>query len=315
MLVRDTDFVARYGGEEFFVILPNTNIKGAFILAERIRVAFANNIFKKEDISAIVTISIGISSTSDNNVMSDEDLIANADKSLYRAKWRGRDNVCTYEEAEVEETISIRDEVKKVDDFHNRLKSINENIKKTCIEYALNIFRDIESGWDYINEHSVRVSHYAEKLTEELMLSEEEKNIIRHAALLHDIGMVGISSEILRKKGNLTEEEYNIIKRHANIGVKILERTKLFDKELPIILYHHERFDGNGYPHKLKGESIPYGARILSIAEAYDVMMSDTDYRRAGSSEDAVEELKKYAGTQFDPHMVDTFIRVIDKNM
>jgi diguanylate cyclase (GGDEF)-like protein len=313
-LVRDTDFVARYGGEEFFIILPNTNLQGAFILAERIRIAFENNVFKKEEISTTVTVSIGISSTSDSNVIGDEDLIANADKSLYRAKWRGRNNVCTYEDAEIEETSSIRDEVKKIDDFHIRLKNINEHLKTNCIESAHDILREIEKGWGYINEHSIRVSRYAERLTRELLASEDEINVIKHAALLHDIGMVGIRSEILRKKGTLSEEEYKVVKRHSNIGVKIMERTKLFEKELPIILYHHERFDGSGYPHKLKGESIPYGARILTIVEAYDAMMSDTDYRKAYTTDDAISELKECSGTQFDSQMVDTFIKIVEES-
>ncbi|HDH05554.1 MAG TPA: diguanylate cyclase [Nitrospirae bacterium] len=310
-LVRDTDFVSRYGGEEFFIILPNTELQGAFILGERIRNVFENNDFTKEDISDRITVSAGISSTSDDNVVSDEDLITNADKALYCAKWRGRNNVCCFEEVESEETISLREEVKKIEDFHSRLERINENIKETCIESALNILLEIESGWDYINEHSVRVSRYAEKLTRELLLSKEEVNVVKRAAMLHDIGMVGINSDILRKKTGLTDKEYNLIKRHSGIGVKIIERTKLFQKELPIILHHHERFDGNGYPHKLKGDIIPYGARILAIAEAYDVMMSNTTYRNAGSAEDALAEIKGGAGSQFDPHMVNAFIKVI----
>ncbi|HDH53610.1 MAG TPA: HD domain-containing protein, partial [Nitrospirae bacterium] len=155
-------------------------------------------------------------------------------------------------------------------------------------------------------------SRYAEKLTRKLLLSEEEVNVVKRAALLHDIGMVGINSDILKKKGKLTDKEYVLIKRHSSIGVKIIERTRLFQKELPIILHHHERFDGNGYPHKLRGDVIPYGARILAIAEAYDVMMSNTIYKKAGSREDAIAELKSGAGNQFDPHMVNAFVKVIN---
>jgi diguanylate cyclase (GGDEF)-like protein/putative nucleotidyltransferase with HDIG domain len=312
-LVRDTDFVARYGGEEFFVILPNTDLQGAFILAERIRKVFVNNIFTKDKISETVTISAGISATSDDNVVSDEDLVANADKALYRAKWRGRNNVCYFGEIESEDTGSLREEFDKIEDFYTRFETINENIKETCIESAHNILREIEKGWDYISEHSVRVSRYAEKLSRKLSMPEAEVNVIKRAALLHDLGMVGINSTIIRKKDKLTDKEYNSIKRHSNIGVRIIERTKLFQKELPIILHHHERFDGGGYPHMLKGESIPYGARILAIAEAYDVMRSDTVYKKANSAEETISELKECAGTQFDPRLVTAFIKVIEK--
>jgi diguanylate cyclase (GGDEF)-like protein/putative nucleotidyltransferase with HDIG domain len=314
-IVRDTDFVARYGGEEFFVILPNTNLKGAFILAERIRIAFANHVFRNGNVSEMVTVSIGVSSTTDNNVVSDEVLIANADRSLYRAKWRGRNNVCTFEEAEIEETVSIREEIQKIENFYVKLRNINENIKSNCIESAHDILREIEKGWDYINEHSVRVSRYAERLTRELSKSEDDVSVIKRAALLHDIGMVGINSNILKKKSRLTEAEYDVVKRHSNIGVKIMEKTKLFDRELPLILYHHERFDGSGYPHRLKGDTIPYGARILAIVEAYDVMMTDTSYRKAVSLEEVIAELKQCAGTQFDPDMVDAFVKVVEKGL
>ncbi|RJQ13405.1 MAG: diguanylate cyclase [Nitrospiraceae bacterium] len=313
-LVRDTDSVARYGGEEFFIVLPNTQIEGAFILAERIRAAFENNIFRKGDVSAVVTVSSGISSTSDNNVTGDHDLIENADKALYRAKWRGRNNVCTFEEAEFEKTVSLKEDGKKIKDFYAKLESVHEDIKETCIESAQNILRELNSGWDYINEHSIRVSRYAEKLTRELFMSGEEISVIKHAALLHDIGMVGINSKILKKNGRLSDEEYNLIKRHSNIGMKIIERTKLFHKELPIILHHHERFDGSGYPHRLKGDNIPYGARVLAVAEAYDVMMTDTLYKKASSPDEALSEIKECAGKQFDPHIVDVFVKVIERS-
>lgn len=313
-MVRDTDFVARYGGEEFFIILPNTNLNGAYILAERIRLAFSNNIFKKGKVSEIVTVSIGVSSTSDENVISERDLIANADKSLYRAKWRGRNNVCTYEEAEIKESDSLKEDIHKIQNFHDKLNDLNDNIKENCIESAHDILREIEKGWDYITEHSIRVSRYAEKLTKALMMNEEEIKTIRRAALLHDIGMVGVSSDILRKKSKLSGEEYDIIKKHTDIGVKIIKKTNLFEKELPLILYHHERYDGTGYPHRLKGDTIPFGARLLAVVEAYDAMMNKTSYRKAYSLQAAVNELMQCAGTQFDPDMVDMFVKVLNKS-
>jgi diguanylate cyclase (GGDEF)-like protein/putative nucleotidyltransferase with HDIG domain len=313
-LVRDTDFVARYGGEEFFIILPNTNLEGAHTLAERIRAAFADHIFIKDDISEIVTVSIGVSATSDENVISENDLISNADKSLYRAKWRGRNNVCAYEEPEIKPTNGLREDVKKLENFDGKLKNLNDNIKENCIESAHDILREIEKGWDYINEHSIRVSRYVEQLTKALKLSDEEIMIVRRAALLHDIGMVGVSSKILKKKTALSDDEYDVVKKHSNIGVKIIKKTKLFENELPLILYHHERYDGTGYPHQLKGDTIPYGARILAVAEAYDAMLSNSIYRKSYSSKEAIAELKECSGSQFDPKVVDVFVKVINKS-
>ena len=146
-LVRDTDFVARYGGEEFFIILPNTDLQGAFILAERIRKLFAGNKFEKDDISEKVTISAGISSTSDSNITRYEDLIANADKALYGAKWRGRNTVCYFEELESEDKDSLKEEANKIKDFYIKLEGLRKDIKENCIESAHDIFCEIESGW------------------------------------------------------------------------------------------------------------------------------------------------------------------------
>jgi diguanylate cyclase (GGDEF)-like protein len=313
-LVRDTDFVARYGRDEFIAILPNTDLQGAFILAERIRKIFEKNKFTKEKISESVTISAGISSTSDSNVLSDDDLIANADKALYRAKWRGRNNVCFFEEIESDDAVGLKEEMKKVENFYCKLETINENMKEACIASAHDILHEIVKGWNYFNDHSVRVSQYVEKLGRVLSLREEEINVIKRAALLHDIGMVGIKTNILLKKSKLTDREFNMIKRHSTIGVRIMERTKLFQKELPMILHHHERIDGNGYPHKLIGESIPYGARILAIADAYDAMRSNTVYKKARSADDSIAELKECAGTQFDLKLVDAFVKIVDKS-
>jgi len=312
-LVRDTDLVARYGGEEFFIVLPNTNLNGAFILAERIRAAFAENVFEKGDVSNVVTVSIGVSASTDNNVVSAEELIANADKALYDAKRKGRNLVCAYDDENRDSSLTINEETRKINNFNSRLEDINENIKVDCIESTHGILREIERGWDYFNEHSVRVSEYAEKLMREMLLSEEDIHTVKRAALLHDIGMVGVNSRILRKKGKLTRKEYDVVKKHSNIGVKLMEKTRLFEKELPIILYHHERFDGSGYPHRLKGDTIPFGARVLAVAEAYDVMKSKASYKKSISNAAAVTELKNCSGTQFDSNVVDAFVRLIEK--
>jgi diguanylate cyclase (GGDEF)-like protein/putative nucleotidyltransferase with HDIG domain len=312
-LVRDTDFVARYGGEEFVAILPNTTLNGAYILAERIRGAFASSEFKKGDISQAVTVSIGVSSTYDENVIKDDDLIEAADKALYTAKGKGRNLVCTNEGTFIVEMTVSKEESKKMEDFNNKLRNFNDNIKENCITSAHNIMREIENGMEYVNEHSHRVGQYAEKLTRELDMHEEDVYTVKRAALLHDIGMIGIRSRVLRKKGRLTPREYDLVKNHANIGVRLMEKTRLFEKELPMILYHHERFDGSGYPHKLKGDNIPFGSRIIAVAEAFDVMMSDTPYREPLSHDAALEELKECSGTQFDPSIVKAFVKLIQK--
>ncbi len=310
---RDTDFIARYGGEEFVIILPNTDLEGVLHLAEKIRNSFENNPFKKEEISESISISIGVSSTADSNVSSKDDLITNADTALYQAKSSGRNNVCAWEEIESEDSIDVKEEYFKITDFYNRIKNLSEDMKEPCVKSVQDIFCELEAGCDYFNDHSLRVCLYAEKLARELLMSDEEINVIKYSALLHDIGMVGINSDILKKKDVLSPDEYDLLKRHVNIGADIVGQLKLFGKELQMIHYHHERFDGSGYPHKLRGRMIPLGARILAIAEAYDSMTSETMYRKARSSSEAIEELRKCAGSQFDPKLVEAFIKAIKR--
>ncbi len=160
--------------------------------------------------------------------------------------------------------------------------------------------------------HSIAAMSYAAKISDKLNLTDEEKKKIRYAALLHDIGKININSKILTKPGALTAEEFTEIKKHPTEAVKILNKLAILNEILPLILYHHERFNGNGYPDNLKGDEIPLGARICAIADAYSVMLSDRPYKKALSKEEAISELKRCAGLQFDKTIVDIFLEIID---
>jgi len=135
---------------------------------------------------------------------------------------------------------------------------------------------------------------------------------IEIAGLLHDIGMIGVPEHILNKSENLTDEEYNLIKEHVQKGVKILDEIKQLDSVVNIIKFHHERYDGLGYPYKLKGEDIPLGAMIIAVADAFDGMTSDRPYRPGMEFQKAVEIIKSNSGKQFDPKVVDAFVQIVD---
>ena len=162
--------------------------------------------------------------------------------------------------------------------------------------------------------HSLETMNYAIKIAEKLKLSDEEKEKIKYASLLHDIGKINVSSAILNKPSSLTEEEYEKVKKHPADGANILNKLNIFSEILPIILYHHEHFNGKGYPFQLKGKDIPLGSRICAIADAYSVMRSDRPYRKAMTKEDAVAELKRCAGSQFDSELVDVFLEIIEED-
>jgi HD-GYP domain-containing protein (c-di-GMP phosphodiesterase class II) len=147
----------------------------------------------------------------------------------------------------------------------------------------------------------------------EMGRSEEEIKAIHWAALLHDLGKIGVPDGILLKAGALTEEEWVIMKKHPEIGARIVAPVKKLANVSPIIRAHQERYDGTGYPDGLKGEQIPFGARLLAIADAYGAMTDDRIYRKTRKAPDALEELVRFKGTQFDPALVDRFITILKK--
>jgi putative nucleotidyltransferase with HDIG domain len=161
--------------------------------------------------------------------------------------------------------------------------------------------------------HCQAVSNYALAIADELGFSKQEKVHIESAALLHDIGKIGIPEKILKKPGKLTLKEQNVVKLHPYVGVQILEPIDILEPIISIIYYHHERFDGKGYLEGLRGEQIPLGARVLAVADAFDAMTSDRPYRRALTIAEAAEELSRCSGSQFDPSIVKAFLKVIKK--
>ncbi len=165
----------------------------------------------------------------------------------------------------------------------------------------------------YTRKHSTRVAKYAHMIAGEMKCTEEELDIISFAGSLHDIGKIGIRDDILLKPGQLTDEEFEKIKEHPVIGADIISKLGLWDREMEIIRHHHERFDGNGYPDKLKGEQIPKLARILCVADSFDAMASDRSYRKKMKIEKVLKIIRENSGTQFDPEAVEAFLRVADK--
>lgn len=159
----------------------------------------------------------------------------------------------------------------------------------------------------YSQGHSRRVADLALLLTRRLGLHAAERRAIQRAALLHDLGKIGISDEILRKPGPLTKTEMAAMHQHPQIAYGILGQADFLNEALPSILHHHERWDGTGYPHRLSGSAIPLGARIIAIADAFDTMITDRPYRAGRNMTEALEEIRRGGGTQFDPSLAEVF--------
>jgi HD-GYP domain-containing protein (c-di-GMP phosphodiesterase class II) len=188
------------------------------------------------------------------------------------------------------------------------------NIQKQALwlQFLINISKFVDKRVSKSGGHCEQVAKWACTTARELNMSDDEINNVYWASILHDIGKIGISDRILRKRAALTEDDWVLIKLHPTIGSNIVNSIDALPSLAPTISAHQEKYDGTGYPRGLSGKNIPLGARILGIADAYQAMVEDRYYREAYTHEEAVTELQKVKGTQFDPDVVDIFIKVVN---
>jgi diguanylate cyclase (GGDEF)-like protein/putative nucleotidyltransferase with HDIG domain len=315
--VRESDTVARYGGEEFVVLLPHASYEGAHILAERLRKTVMEHKFISGAHHFHLTISIGVSVYPEDSVDDKDNLLLFADRALYRAKGSGRNKVCFYRQMaqEFEDHFpELKIQNDKIYDFRQRLLDISELAKQAYIEATKALINALEVKDPYTLGHAERVSYYSTLIAVEMQFDDEDVKIVEHAALLHDIGKICIPDEILLKPGPLTPEEYEQMKTHATLGYQIVRPVKFLAEEALIILHHHEWFDGDGYPHHLKRREIPIGARIVSIADAYDtIRQAGARYKKTMDTPGAARELIDHSGSQFDPKILKLFLQILVK--
>ena len=296
--VGDSGYTARYSGKEFAVLLPKYDIFSAKNLIESIakQIYEMNNIHADVKLKA-VTVSAGISALpyAARNV---KELVETVDLAVYHVKHSGKNGVQVFDNL-FQYTSGNQN---KTDHAH-----IYQEYESTI--YALTAAIDAQDHYTF--SHSNNVAYYATELATYIGMNADVVEIIRQAALLHDVGKIGIPETILNKPGRLTDEEYEIIKGHVEASIDIIRHLPSLDYVIPAVIGHHERYDGRGYPRRIAGEDIPSTARILCIADSFDAMTSKRCYKKAYSLELAVQNLLDGAGTQFDPELVPVFVECL----
>ena len=278
----------RLGGDEFAVLLPG--------LDERAAISVARSIVERVSAAQIdqvgsVTTSAGVATFPIQGAGRDE-LIRLADSALYWAKEDGKNRARTYEATQIE---------------LKQLQQLAEGPDRAArYRAAASLAKAVDARDAYTGSHSERVAELAGRIARRLELDESQIELTRLAASLHDLGKLAIPEEILRKPSELNESERLVLQRHPQIGYRMLESLGV-EPIAEWVLHHHERWDGDGYPDRLRGDEIPLGARIIFVADAYDAMTSERVYRRPLSPREALEELERCSGSQFDPQIVEAF--------
>jgi diguanylate cyclase (GGDEF)-like protein/putative nucleotidyltransferase with HDIG domain len=275
----------RIGGEEFAVLLPDEGDQDAYAATERLHARLWQTAFPHGE---AVTVSAGIAAYPDTASDRDE-LLRVADGALYWAKDHGKNRSCVYSPTVVR--IYTPEELAETAERHARLRA------------AEGLIRVVDAKDTYAGAHSQSVSRLVEGVARAMGLDEETVEQVRLAGLLHDLGKIAIPDRILQKPGKLDPDELRIMREHADLGYRLLEGLGVSPVDR-WIRHHHEWWDGSGYPLGLAGEDIPLGSRIILVADAFDAMTSDRVYRAAGSSSEAIAELRRRCWTQFDARVV-----------
>ncbi len=294
--LRMGDNVGRWGGEEFIIILPETDSDSALVIAERIREKVSQHPFTETG-SICMTCSIGVAEFPLNGETA-ADVLNAADQAMYVAKKTGRNKVLMSLDPEV--TLYTM----HIDNTESRDETLLQGV--IIALNALLALRDTDTG-----RHTTRVSELVYKIAMAMGLNDSESRMASIAGQLHDIGKIGVPDAVLLKPGKLTEEEWDIMKLHPQYGEQIIRTIPTLNTIAGAVRSHHERWDGDGYPDKLSDETIPLVARIIAVVDTFDAITSDRPYRKAQTTEYALNEIMRCAGSQFDPKVVEALRNIL----
>ncbi|MDO5304394.1 MAG: diguanylate cyclase [bacterium] len=321
--IKQQDSAGRYGGDEIAVILPNMSTEEAKYLAEYITYSIS---CCSIDSVGPVRVSVGLASYPEASV-DQEKLLILAEQAMYISKSKGCKNGMStivssqdydfWDDTALNSFASVLTKrhaslgINFEEELVNKFQNEEINSHNHLLEVVTSLAGAIDAKDTYTKGHSTSVSRYAVALARALNLPEKEVSRIELGGLLHDVGKIGIPENILRKTAGLNDEEWKIMKQHPTIGAeKVLQPNPLLHDLIPIVKYHHEQWNGKGYPEGLQGEEIPLAARIVAVADTYHALISDRPYRKGMGIEKACEILKMGAGIQWDADLVRQFIQI-----
>ncbi len=306
---RTTDTVARYGGDEFLLLMPNTAVSEALSVVERIRRHVAQAPLTGSGQTVQVTLSAGVAEADPAAGEAAHDLLRKADEALQTAKAAGRDCAKVWGSVASQPPPEGQAEAEAADRLRQRLCGLVQQSVEMFVQGVRGLVRGLEARVPYLSSHSGNTTRYALAVSEALGLGSREVEDIRKAALVHDIGNIAVPRAILNSGRSLDAAERQIVEQHVVTGVRLLDQLAAFDRAIPIVRHHHERWDGCGYPDGLSGKAIPLGARVLAVADAFDAMTAGRAYRKPCRIREALGRLRRESGQQFDPAVVDALAR------
>jgi diguanylate cyclase (GGDEF)-like protein len=307
---RETDIVVRYGGEEFAVICPETNVDEATRLAQRVRRMFPRRVRSVEYPQLTVRASLGVASSEDPRANSAADLIGLCDQALYCSKRQGRDRVTRCDQASGDASPAEL-HADMVDRLRKEVVALSMRSKDLCLQSVWALIQALEARDGYSAWHSRNVMLYTNWLVAAAGWSRPLRVATANAAMLHDLGKIGVPDKLLLKPRSLDREEAAVLRQVPLITCKILEPLRVFETEILIIRHLRERYDGSGYPDGLSGDNIPIGSRLLAVTEAFDSITCNRAHRPGRSLDEALAIFRQQAGRQFDPN----FVRLLENDI
>lgn len=306
---RGPDVLARYGGDEFVLLLPETKAAEAAVLLERIR-AKVRQIRLDEDMS--LSISCGIADSLPEMNDPAGEIMRRADLALYDAKNAGRNCVRLWDKTMNRLLNSGEIEIERIKRLQRRLIGLSEKAEKLFVESIWSLVQALEAKDVHARRHSENVMAYSVGIARTMELGPRYVDLIHRAAMIHDIGKIGIPDAILFKPDHLAAHERRLVEQHPLIAVRILEKMSFLEKEMAIVRHHHEKWNGQGYPDGLARTAIPLGARIISVADTFDALTSSRAYHASRSVAEGLHILRDSAAYDFDPKVTTAMVAWVE---